>query len=139
MIVLDTNVISEALKPAHEKRVFDWLNSRSASNLYTTSVTLAEMLIGIELLPEGRRKASLSAMLAELSERLFAGRILPFDQSMAKTMAEVNKRAVSRGHNILFADCQIAAIAVFHGFAVATRDETPFRAAGVTVINPWTA
>lgn len=138
MIVLDTNVISEALKPVQEKRVLDWLNSQLASSLYTTSVTLAEMLIGIELLPEGRRKASLSAMLAELSERLFSGRILPFDQSVAKTMAEVNKRAVSSGHNILFADCQIAAIAVFHGFAVATRDEAPFRAAGVTVINPWT-
>ena len=139
MIVLDTNVVSEALKPIREQRVLDWLNSQSASTLYTTSVTLAEMLMGIELLPEGRRKSSLSAMLADVSGRLFADRILPFEARMAQKMAEVNRIAVSKGHNILFADCQIAAIASFHGFAVATRDEAPFRAAGLTVINPWTA
>lgn len=139
MIVLDTNVVSEALKPIRDQRVLAWLNDQSASTLYSTSVTLAEMLIGIELLPEGKRKASLTAMLAEVSGRLFADRILPFDARMARSMAEVNRMAVSKGHNILFADCQIAAIAAFHGFAVATRDEAPFRAAGVTVINPWTA
>lgn len=139
MIVLDTNVVSEALKPIRDQRVLAWLNDQSASTLYSTSVTLAEMLIGIELLPEGKRKASLTAMLAEVSGRLFADRILPFDARMAKTMAEVNRMAVSKGHNILFADCQIAAIAAFHGFAVATRDEAPFRAAGLTVINPWAA
>lgn len=138
MIVLDTNVVSEALKPIRDQRVLDWLNSQSASTLYSTSVTLAEMLIGIELLPEGKRKASLTAMLAEVSGRLFADRILPFEASMAKTMAALNRTAVSKGHNILFADCQIAAIAAFHGFAVATRDEAPFRAAGLAVINPWT-
>ena len=139
MIVLDTNVVSEALKSVRDQRVLDWLNSQSASTLHSTSVTLAEMLMGIALLPEGKRKASLTAMLAEVSERLFADRILPFEARMAKTMAEVNRIAVSKGHNILFADCQIAAIAAFHGFAVATRDEAPFRAAGLTVINPWTA
>lgn len=139
MIVLDTNVVSEALKPIRDQRVLDWLNSQSAATLYSTSVTLAEMLIGIELLPEGKRKTSLTAMLAEVSGRLFADRILPFEARMARTMAEVNRMAVSKGHNILFADCQIAAIAAFHGFSVATRDEAPFRAAGLTVINPWTA
>jgi toxin FitB len=139
MIVLDTNVISEALAPIREARVLDWLNDQRESTLYTTSVTLAEMLMGIELLPEGKRKSSLSAMLAEVSDRLFADRILPFEARMAKKMAEVNRVAVSKGHNILFADCQIAAIAAFHDFAVATRDEAPFRAAGLTVINPWKA
>lgn len=139
MIVLDTNVISEALKPVREARVVDWLNDQGESTLYTTSVTLAEMLMGIELLPEGKRKSSLSAILADVSDRLFADRILPFEARMAKKMAEVNRVAVSKGHNILFADCQIAAIAAFHDFAVATRDEAPFRAAGLTVINPWKA
>lgn len=139
MIILDTNVVSEALKPLSEPRVIDWMNDQLASTLYTTSVTLAEMLIGIELLPEGKRKQSLNMMLAEVSGRLFADRILPFEASAAKRMAEVNRLAVSKGYNIMFADCQIAAIAALHGFAVATRDEAPFRAAGVPIINPWKA
>ena len=137
MIVLDTNVISEALKPVRNERVLKWLDDQVESTLYTTSVALAEMLMGIELLPEGKRKSSLSAMLAEVSGWLFADRILPFEAKMAQKMAEVNRIAVSRGHKILFADCQIAAIAAFHDFAVATRDEAPFRAAGLMVINPW--
>jgi predicted nucleic acid-binding protein len=139
MIVLDTNVVSEALKPFPEQRVLGWLNDQAASTIYTTSITLAEMLIGIELLPEGKRKQALHMILEQVSGRLFAGRILSFDPATAKKIAEVNRIAVSKGHNILFADCQIAAITASHGFAVATRDEAPFRAAGLTVINPWTA
>ena len=139
MIILDTNVVSESLRPFPEQRVINWLNNQIAPTVYTTSTTVAEMLIGIELLPEGKRKHSLGMMLAEVSERLFAGRILPFEVLAARKMAEVNRIAVSRGYNILFADCQIAAIAALHNYAVATRDEAPFRAAGITVINPWTA
>jgi predicted nucleic acid-binding protein len=139
MIVLDTNVISEALKPFPEQRVLGWLNDQIAPTIYTTSITLAEMLVGIELLPEGKRKQALHMMLEQVSGRLFAGRVLSFDAVTAPKMAEVSRLAVSKGYNILFADCQIAAIAAFHDFAVATRDEAPFRAAGVTVINPWTA
>lgn len=139
MIVLDTNVISEALKPSSDQNVIDWINRQAAPTLFTTSVTLAEMLIGIELLPEGKRKQSLHMMLDEVSARLFNGRILPFEAQAARTMAEVNRIAVSKGYNMTFADCEIAAIAAFHGFAVATRDEAPFRAAGLSVINPWTA
>lgn len=139
MIVLDTNVISEAMKPVRTQRVLDWLDERRSQDLYTTSVTLAELHIGMELLPEGKRKASMNAMLSELSDRLFAQRILAFDTSAARTMAGINKRAVSRGFNISFADCQIAAIAALHGFSVATRNESPFLAAGSDVVNPWTA
>ncbi len=139
MIVLDTNVVSEALKLTREQRVIDWMNGQDLTALYTTSTTVAEMLIGIELLPEGKRKHSLRLMLDEASERLFANRILPFDFAAARDMARLNKIAVSKGYNITFADCQIAAIAALHGFAVAMRDEAPFRVAGVTVINPWIA
>ena len=139
MIVLDTNVISEVMKTAPHERVQQWLDSRVADTLYVSTVNIAEIMIGIELLPDGNRKNRLRELLEQITERFFRGRVLEFDVAGAKTMAVLNRSAVSKGHNILSADCQIAAIAAVHGFAVATRDEAPFRAAGVPVINPWTA
>lgn len=139
MIVLDTNVVSEPMKAQGDPAVTTWLDCQVADTLYLTATSLSELLVGIELLPEGKRRSGLDKALAELVVRLFGPRILPFDQQAATVYARLVGRAREAGHAITFADGQIAAIAAAHGFTVATRDTVPFAAAGVPVINPWEA
>jgi toxin FitB len=139
MIILDTNVVSEPMKPTPDPRVDAWLNDQLAETMFFTSVGLAELLVGMELLPDGKRKSTLLAKVDRITNVLFADRVLPFDNSAAIKMAQINKVALSVGYNVTFADAQIAAIAALHGYSVATRDEGPFRAMGLAVINPWTA
>lgn len=137
MIILDTNVISEPMKPDGDPKVLAWLNDQAAETLYLTSVNLAELLAGLEILPDGKRKAGLHQKLLDLLSRLFEGRVLPFDEQAAIEFAPLIARARSTGRVISMADGQIAAIAKTRGFTVATRDLTPFEAAGVPIINPW--
>lgn len=136
MIVLDTNVVSEAMKPSANPAVTAWLNDQVAETLYLSSVTLAELLFGIGSLPTGKRKNALAEMLDSLLE-LFQGRILPFDTDAARHYAQLATKARAAGKGFPTPDGYIAAIAVAHGFTVATRDTGPFEAAGVPVINPW--
>src|ERR1700761_2196900 len=114
-----------------------WLAGQIAATLYLTSISLSELLLGVELLPEGKRKVGLTAALGELLTTLFGNRILPFDQQAAAMYALRVSRARAAGQAISMADGQIAAIAAVHGFTVATRDVAPFVAAGVPVVNPW--
>jgi predicted nucleic acid-binding protein len=137
MIILDTNVISEPLRPRAEPAVVRWLDAQEPETLYLTSVTLAEVLIGIALLPAGRRKRGMERAALALQAKLFAGRFLSFDREAAIAFALLGSRAAAKGFAISVADCQIAAIAAVHGFAVATRGTAPFVAAGVPVMNPW--
>ena len=137
MIVLDTNVVSEPMKPSGNPAVTAWLDRQSAETLYLTATSLSELLVGIEILPDGKRKEGLDGALSELMVRLFASRILPFDQQAAMAYAPLVGRARTGGRLISVADGQIAAIATTHGFTVATRDTAPFVAAGVPTINPW--
>ncbi|MBI2779559.1 MAG: type II toxin-antitoxin system VapC family toxin [Gammaproteobacteria bacterium] len=137
MIILDTNVISEPMKPNANPAVRAWLDQQAAETLYLTAINLSELLVGIEILPDGKRKEGLGAALAELVARLFGSRILSFDQQAAMAYAPLINRARIGGRIISVADGQIAAIAAVHGFAVATRDTEPFVAVGVTAINPW--
>jgi len=137
MIILDTNVVSEPMRLNGNPAVQAWLDQQVAETLYLTTTSLSELLVGIEILPEGKRKEGLSIALNELVVRLFGSRIFPFDQQAAKLYASLVSRARASGHLISVADGQIAAIANLHGFAVATRDTAPFIAAGVSVINPW--
>ena len=136
MIVLDTNVISEAMKPSSDPVVVAWLNRQVAETLYLSSVTLAELLYGIASLSEGRRKKALADTLTGLLD-LFGDRVLSFDKNAARTYAQLAVTARSAGKGLPMADGYIAAIAAANGFAVATRDTGPFEAAGVKVINPW--
>jgi hypothetical protein len=136
MIVLDTNVVSEAMKPSAEPAVSAWLNEQVAETLYLSSVTLAELLFGIGALPVGRRKDALAGTLDGLLE-LFGSRVLPFDTEAARCYAQLATKARAANKGFPTPDGYIAAIAVAHGFAVATRDTSPFEAAGVAVINPW--
>lgn len=137
MIILDTNVVSEPMKRDGNPAVQAWLDQQVAETLYLTSVSLAELLTGIEILPDGRRKEGLGDALNALLARLFEARILAFDQHAAIAFAPLVGRARTSGRLISVADAQIAAIATVHGFTVATRDTAPFAAAGVPVINPW--
>jgi toxin FitB len=138
VIVLDTNVVSEAMRPSADPAVTAWLNEQVAETLYLSSVTLAELLFGIGNLPAGKRRNALAGMLDNLLA-LFHGRILAFDADAAKYYAQLAIKARSAGHGFPMADGYIAAIAVAHGFTVATRDTAPFTAAGLPVINPWQA
>jgi hypothetical protein len=100
-------------------------------------VNLAEVLIGIELLPEGKRKKGMATAMRELLQALFGTRLLSFDEEAAVAYSVLISRAMAKGYTISVADGQIAAIAAVHGFTVATRDTAPFLAAGVPVLNPW--
>ena len=137
MILLDTNVVSEAMRPKPDRNVLEWLDAQAAETLFLSAVSLAELLLGIQSLPTGKRRRALAAALAEQVVALFAGRIVPFDLPAAQSYSEIVRRARRSGHAIAVADAQIAAIAASRHFSVATRDEAPFRAAGVEVLNPW--
>ena len=136
MILLDTNVVSEAMKPAPHRGVLDWLDAQAAETLYLSSVTVAELMFGIGALPDGRRKANLAAAVEGVLE-LFAGRVLPFDTQAARLYGELAVKARAAGKGFPTPDGYIAAIAAAHGLAVASRDTSAFEAAGLRVINPW--
>lgn len=136
MIVLDTNVVSEAMKPEPHPAVMAWLNAQAAPTLYLSSVTLAELLFGIAALPAGRRKDLLSQALDGLL-RLFRDRVLPFDTDAARHYAALAVTARAGGRGFPTPDGYIAAIAASRGFLVASRDTAPYEAARVSVINPW--
>lgn len=137
MIILDTNVVSEIARPDMDIRVKNWLSSQPLQNLFTTAVTLAETAFGIEIMPEGQRKAVLRKRTSEIFHDAFPSRILPFDETAARAYGTIVASARTNGRAILMADGQIAAIAQSHHFTVATRDTAPFEAAGVPVVNPW--
>lgn len=137
MIILDTHVISESLRPRCSDAVTAWLDAQAAESLYLTAINAAELWAGIAVMPEGARKAALETSLDDLLTRLFGGRRLDFDHRAARAYAELTRRTTAAGTPLPLADGLIAAIALAHGFAVATRDIAPFQAAGVEVINPW--
>ncbi|WP_371345434.1 type II toxin-antitoxin system VapC family toxin [Ancylobacter sp. IITR112] len=136
MILLDTNVISEAMKPTPDDTVRAWLDEQAAETLYLSSVTIAELVYDIGALPAGKRKDRLTEALEGVME-LFADRVLPFDIAAARRYADLAVKARAAGKGFPTPDGYIAAIAASRGFAVATRDTSAFDAAGVAVIDPW--
>ncbi len=136
MNVLDTNVISEAMKPKLHGAVRAWLNDQVAETLYLSSVTLAELLFDIGGLPAGKRKDMLAQALDGLMG-LFRDRVLPFDVDSARRYAKRAVTAKTSGRGFPTTDGYIAAIAASRGFIVATRDTAPYEAVGVSIINPW--
>lgn len=136
MIVLDTNVISETMRAQPNPTVVAWLDQQVADTLYISSITLAELRFGIGALPAGRRKEELNQVLNGVLG-LFAGRVLAFDADAALHYAELAIAARNSGKGFPTPDGYIAAIASSCNFTVATRDEAPFKAAGLNVLNPW--
>lgn len=138
MILLDTNVVSEAMKPEPDDAVRAWLDDQAAETLYLSSVTVAELMFGIGALPGGKRKDRLAEALEGVME-LFADRILPLDTGAARRYADLAVKARTAGKGFPTPDGYIAAIAAARDFVVATRDTSAFDAAGLEVIDPWTA
>ena len=139
MILLDTNAVSEPLRPAPDARVIEWIDAQRLETLFLSAITVAELRAGVGLLPAGKRRAGLQQSLETRVLPLFAGRVLPFDFGCTQAYAELMSKARASGLAIASADGCIAAIAAANGLAVATRDTGPFEAAGVAVINPWQA
>jgi predicted nucleic acid-binding protein len=136
MIILDTNVVSEAMKPEPNLSVRTWLNDQAVETLYLSSVTLAELLFGVAALPAGKCKEMLEQALDGLLG-LFRDRVLPFDTDAARHYAKLAVMTKNGGRGFPTPDGYIAAIAASRGFHVASRDIAPYEAAGVPVINPW--
>jgi predicted nucleic acid-binding protein len=137
MIILDTIVVSEAMKVGRDPAVVAWLDGQSADTLYLTATSLSELSIGVSILPPGKRKDRLSAGLSDLMAKLFGSRILPFDRQAAIAYGALVGAARTAGKVVSMSDGQIGAIARVHKFAVATRDKAPFVALGIPVVNPW--
>ncbi len=137
MIILDTNVLSEAFKPTPHAGVAAWLKALPAADVFTTTITEAEIFYGVALLPAGKRRATLEAMVQGLFENDFAGRILAFDSAAARAFAAIAAERRGAGKPIGEFDAQIAAIARAHGAMLATRDVKDFAGCGVVVVSPW--
>jgi predicted nucleic acid-binding protein len=139
MIVLDTNVLSEATRPAPQQRVLDWLAAQSAVTLFTTTISEAELLYGVASLRGGRRRSALAEALRRMLSEDFSGRVLAFDRAAAREFAVIAVARKSKGRPISTFDVQIAAIARAHRAAVATRNVGDFEGCGVDIIDPWGA
>ena len=137
MILLDTNVVSEPLRAAPEAGVIAWIDAQPLETLFLSATTVAELRAGVALVPAGKRRSSLQHSLEKQVLPLFAGRVLAFDMACTSAYAELLAKAGRAGVAIATADACIAAVAATTTLAVATRDASPFEAAGVEVINPW--
>jgi toxin FitB len=137
MIILDTNVISEAMQPIPDERVARWLCFAPGAELFTTAVTEAEMRYGAQRRHEGRKKRELEELVERIFSVRFAGHILPFDSAAAKAFPFVLIEMQRHGRAYSVPDAQIAAIARAQNATVATRDTGGFALSGISVINPW--
>jgi toxin FitB len=137
MIILDTNVLSETSCPTSSTRALEWLRSEPASAVFTTTITEAELLYGIALLPEGRRRQSLEAIVELIFAEDLAGRVLPFDSAAAREFADIAASRRRTGRPISEADARIVAIARSRGAALATRNVGDFSGCRLELIDPW--
>lgn len=139
MIVVDTNVISELMRPEPNPKVLAWVAAQPRGQLYTTHINQIEMLYGLAILPEGKRRDALRSAADGMFAEDFSGRILPFGASAAACYAEIMLARRRAGKPIEGFDALIAAIALAAGASVATRDVGGFSDCGLTLIDPWAA
>ncbi|MCA1490683.1 type II toxin-antitoxin system VapC family toxin [Ensifer sp. NBAIM29] len=137
MIVLDTNVISELWKVAPDANVLAWIDAQMVETLYLSAITVAELRFGLATMQEGQRRTIYQDRLEHDVLPVFSGRVLSFDLDASRAYADLMARARTTGKAIGKADGYIAATAAARGLVVATRDTSPFEAAGLTIINPW--
>jgi hypothetical protein len=137
MIVLDTNVLSELMRPKPSAQVVAWVALQPAGELFTTSITEAEIFYGIELLAKGKRRDSLLAAAEEMFTEDFAGRIIGFESEAARHFAAIAARRRALGRPISHPDAQIAATTLAHGARLATGKGPDFADCGIVVIDPW--
>jgi predicted nucleic acid-binding protein len=137
LIILDTNVVSEPLKPDPSAAVLEWLDRQSSATLYLTTISQAELLAGVLALPAGKRRTELQRVINNELVSLFGNRILPFGERSAAAYAQVVTAANAAGNPIDFADAAIGAIALEHNFILATRNERDFKGTSIKLLNPW--
>jgi toxin FitB len=139
VIVLDTNVVSELLRVAPEQRVVRWLEAQPVRSVFTTTITQAEILFGIGVLPPGRRRAALAAAAQAIFGEDLVEHVLPFDGDAALAFAKISAQRRSLGRPISQLDAMIAAIADSRGARLATRNVRDFEHCGVDLVDPWDA
>jgi predicted nucleic acid-binding protein len=137
VIILDTNVLSELMRPRPLERVTKWLTHRAVANLFVTSISQAEILRGIALMPRGKRRDALASEAEATFEKEFAGRVLTFGSAAARAYAAITAARRALGRPISIFDAQIAAIARARGGAIATRNVSDFLDCGIEVMDPW--
>jgi predicted nucleic acid-binding protein len=137
MIILDTNVLSELMKAKPSPRVEAWMAAQFETELFTTAITEAEILYGIELLPKGRRRDELMDKINSFLETDMAGRVLPFESDAARVYSQIAARRRSMGKPISHEDAQIAAIVLLQKAQLATRNVMDFRDCGIDLVDPW--
>ena len=138
MIVIDTNVLSELWRVAPDPKVLAWMDAQVVETLFLSAITVAELRFGLAAMTQGKRRAIYQERLEREVLPAFAGRVLPFDLDASKAYGELMARArLGAGLAIANADGYIAATAAARGLMIATRDTSPFKAAGLTVIDPW--
>lgn len=137
MIVLDTNVISELLAPRPDRSVEAWIAAQAPASIFTTTVTEAEILYGVRLLPQGKRRRELEAAITPIFAVDLFGRVLPFDSDAATAYAELATARRQAGRPISQFDAQIAGIVRSRGCTLATRNVSDFEGAGIDLVNPW--
>ena len=135
-IVLDTNVVSELVRPLPDQSVMRWFAGRSVEDFAITSITVAELFYGCWCMPPGRRQHELSVVLNHMLSP-FVERVLPFDATSALRYARIKTERERSGRPIMIADAQIAATALANDCELATRNVKDFEGTGVTVVNPW--
>lgn len=139
MILVDTNVISELWKLVPDPHVLAWIDAQAIETLYLSAVTVAELRFGLVTMPVGRRRTIYLDRLERDVVPAFKGRVLPFDLDASQAYADLMAQARAAGKAIGKADGYIAATAAARGFMIATRDTSPFEAAGLKLFNPWKA
>ncbi|HET9680264.1 MAG TPA: type II toxin-antitoxin system VapC family toxin [Gammaproteobacteria bacterium] len=137
MIILDTNVISELIRPKPDTAVLSWLDKQPADDLFITAISVAELLYGTHRLPDGKRKTALRDSIEAMLEKYFSDTIAPFDTQAAIIYAELVAEHEKQGRMISMADAQIAAICRNHQTILATRNIKDFTHLGISLINPW--
>ena len=137
MIILDTNVVSEPLKPGPDEAVLRWLNRQAPATLYLTTISQAELFAGVLALPAGKRRTELQRVVNRELVSLFTDRILAFGARSAEAYAHVVVAATAAGNPIAFADAAIGAIAIEHNFILATRNARDYKGTPVKLLNPW--
>ena len=135
--LLDTNVLSELLRAAPNPAVMAWVIAQPGENLFVTSVTEAEMRLGVRLLPAGKRRQALEIAVAAMFAEDFAGRIRPFDTAAVPSYVDIVWKRRAAGRPISQFDAQIAAIARCHGDKLATRNVSDFDGCGLSLVDPW--
>ena len=138
MIILDTNVLSEFMTSPPSSAVADWLNAQDSMSLYITSISIAEIYYGLQVMPEGKRQRLLEDRFEQFITTAFASRLLNFDESAARIYGEIKAYRKKIGRPLSDFDGQIAAIARTYGFSLATRNLTDFEHCLIELINPFT-